>query len=312
MPRLLSTALVLALLAGTAAAFAVTEGLKLERSPITKPRIDKRFSPTAERGGGRAEIGFRLRKGDRITVAIVDANENAVRTLLRDVRRERGDVQVAWDGRDDAGQIVAEGRYRPQVHLSNQRRTIVLPNPIEVDLTAPRISIVSVRPRVFSPDRDGRRDFVRVRYRVDERARGLLLVDGVQTGRGRLETATGKLNWFGTARGDRLTPGVHALALRGEDRAGNLSQATAPVRVRIRYVELERDVVRAAPGARLSLRVSTDAARIRWVLGGRRGTARASMLRLRAPLQPRRYTLYVSANGHADRATVIVRRRESK
>ncbi|MDQ3875231.1 MAG: hypothetical protein M3322_06730 [Actinomycetota bacterium] len=311
MPRLLSTALVLALLAGTAAAFAVTEGLKLQRSPITKPRIDKRFSPTAERGGGRADIAFRLRKGDRITVAIVDADGNAVRTLLEDVRRDRGDVHVTWDGRSDAGRLVAQGRYRPRVHLANQRRTIVLPNPIEVDVTAPRISIVSVRPRVFSPDRDGRRDFVRLRYRVDEPARALLLVDGVQTGRGRLDAAAGKLNWFGTARGDRLPPGIHTLALRGEDRAGNLSPRRAAVRVRIRYVELERDVMRAAPRGRLRLRVSTDAARVRWILGGRRGIARGSVLRLHAPRRPGRYTLYVSANRHADRATVVVRRRES-
>jgi hypothetical protein len=312
LPRLVSTALVLALLGGTAAAFAITEGLKLERSPITKPRIDKRFSPVSERGDGTAHIAFRLREGDRVTVTIVDADENPVRTLVSDVRRRRGDVSVAWDGRDDAGRIVAEGRYRPRVHLSDQRWTSVLPNPIEVDLTAPRISIVSVRPRVFSPDRDGRRDFVRVRYRVDEPARALLLVDGVETGRGRLETATGKLNWFGTSRGDRLRPGVHTLALRGEDRAGNLSRSAASLSVRIRYVELGSELVRVAPGARFRLSISADAARVRWVLGGRRGTARASVLRLRAPRRPGRYTLYVSANGHADRATVVVRRREGK
>ncbi len=55
LPRLLSTLLVVALLGGTAAAFAVTQGLKIEPSPILAPRIDKVFSPVcdcATRGRG--------------------------------------------------------------------------------------------------------------------------------------------------------------------------------------------------------------------------------------------------------------------
>ena len=39
--RLLPTALVLALLAGSAAAFAVSEGLKLQKRPITPTEITK-------------------------------------------------------------------------------------------------------------------------------------------------------------------------------------------------------------------------------------------------------------------------------
>lgn len=45
MPRLIATALVLALLAATVAAFAITERLKLERSPIYGTKVDKIFSP---------------------------------------------------------------------------------------------------------------------------------------------------------------------------------------------------------------------------------------------------------------------------
>jgi hypothetical protein len=53
--------------------------------------------------------------------------------------------------------------------------------------------------------------------------------------------------------------------------------------------------------------VLTDAARIEWKLGGRTGSARPGTLRLRAPLQPGRFTLTVTANGHSARAAVIVR-----
>ena len=45
MARILPTLLVLALLGCTAAAFAVTEGLKLEKSPISKTVVDKVVAP---------------------------------------------------------------------------------------------------------------------------------------------------------------------------------------------------------------------------------------------------------------------------
>ena len=51
------------------------------------------------------------------------------------------------------------------------RRRSSCPNPIRVDTKRPRIKVVSVKPRVFSPDGDRRSDRVTVRYTVDERAR---------------------------------------------------------------------------------------------------------------------------------------------
>ncbi len=51
-------------------------------------------------------------------------------------------------------EFMPEGRYRPRVHLASERRTIVLPNPIRVDVTPPQIELRSLRPRVFSPDGD--------------------------------------------------------------------------------------------------------------------------------------------------------------
>ena len=59
LPRVLSTVLVLGLLVGTAAAFAVTERLKLVPSPIIAPKVTEAFSPvcdcpTTRRGCGSA------------------------------------------------------------------------------------------------------------------------------------------------------------------------------------------------------------------------------------------------------------------
>jgi FlgD Ig-like domain len=306
--RLASTLLVLALLGGTAAAFAVTEELKLEESPITRPLVDELFSPVSEATTGTADVGFTLREADRMTLTIVGGDGEEVRTLARELPVEPGAIAFSWDGRDDAGAVVPDASYYPRVHLERAHRTIRLPNAISVDTAPPRIVVGRMRPRVVSPDGDGRADFTRVRYRVNEIARALLLVDGRQAVRGRLRRSTGVLRWFGKAFGKRLRAGRYRIELRAEDRAGNLSAPTATQRVRIRYVQLAREVIRVRSRARFRVGVSTDAERVRWLLRGRRGVSRRRLLRLRAPARPGRYTLFVSANRHADKVRVIVTR----
>ena len=60
-PRLLATALLFVLLGATAAAFVITERLKLQPSPITHVFVTKVFSPTFECDTDLAVVGFRLR-----------------------------------------------------------------------------------------------------------------------------------------------------------------------------------------------------------------------------------------------------------
>ena len=92
--------LVVGLLAGSAAAFAVTERLKLERSPIFGTQVDKRVSPET---GRRAKIVFRLRKPERLSLAIVDSKGDVVRELINSSHVSAGRKQYYWGGRDDAG-----------------------------------------------------------------------------------------------------------------------------------------------------------------------------------------------------------------
>ena len=63
--------LVLALLGCTAAAFAVTEGLKLEKSPITDTEVGKVVAPDSVTYFAKASISFVLRKPDRLTVQAI-------------------------------------------------------------------------------------------------------------------------------------------------------------------------------------------------------------------------------------------------
>jgi hypothetical protein len=309
--RFAPAALVAVLLLATGAAFAYTEKLKLTRSPIFGTRVENKvFSPVCECPSDVAAIAFRLREADRMTVEIVHAGE-VVRELVRNRPEGRGPVLVVWDGRDDAGRVVAEGAYRPRVRLLEQRRTITLPNPIRVDVTRPAFERVTVRPRVFSPDGDGRRDRVRVRYALSEPAQVSLYVDGVQRGLKRGRQTEGVVEWNGRIGGRPVPKGTYALTLGARDLAGNAARRPRPRAVLVRYVALGRDRLQTRVGARFAVLVLTDARRVEWRLGARSGTARRGTLRLRAPLVPGRFTLTVTANGNAARAAVFVQGPES-
>lgn len=299
--------LVVVLLTATTAAFALTEGLKLQQSPLFGTKVDEVFSPVCDCENVAAAIRFRLRKADQVSVSIVDGDGNVVRTIARDQDEGAGTVEVGWDGRDDGGEVVPEGEYRPRVHLRREHWTITMPNPISIDRTPPVVLSAAVGPRIFSPDGDRRRDRVNVAYRLSERAKALLYVNGTK----RVETLFARerdaLAWYGRIDREPVPSGPYVLTLRARDPAGNTGPARPLPLVAVRYVALGRDRVVVIAGARFAIRVSSDARLVRWTLGRRTGVARPGTLHLRAPLQGGRFTLTVSANGHAARAAVFVR-----
>ncbi len=303
MARHLPTILVLLLLAGTAAAFVVTEDLKLESDPIARPRITPTFSPVCRCEQQSAQIGFRLRREDRLTLTVADESGRIVRTLLREARFDRGNHRFGWDGRDDGGRVVPEGTYRPRVELERLGRVIEFPKEIVVDTTPARVVVTRLTPRTFSPDGDSRADALVVRYTVSEPAHALLLVGGRQEVRTQVR---GNASMVWSPRGRKR--GSYSVSVSAVDAAGNRSRTTGPYSVRIRYVDIASEVIRARPRAGFAIRVSTDARRYSWRLGRRRGSARVRVLRLRAPASPGRYPLVVEVSGRRDSALVVVRR----
>jgi FlgD Ig-like domain len=307
---------VVCLLAATAVAFAVTENLKLEESPIRSTRITTLFSPVCRAcppGARSARIGFQLRREEDIRLDIVDSSGSIVRRALVSQVVPAVFREFAWDGRDASGRVVADGVYRAQIALIDQGRTIVFPDKIRVDATAPEVDDVRVRHPVFSPDGDGRVDHASLLYRFSEPAYPVLYVDGHALPHGYRTRPVGAFQWYG--RG--AAPGTHRLALAAQDLAGNLGSSTRALTVRIRFVELRRRRYRALGGQRLRIRVSTDATAIRYVLSGpgprisRRVRAKGPIhaFALRAPQRPGRYRLTVTANGRSTRALVVVRLR---
>ncbi len=74
----------------------------------------------------------------------------------------------------------------------------------------------------------------------------------------------------------------------------------------IRYIALGRKQIDVGPHRRFAVFVLTDAKEVSWLLDRGRGSSSSHTLRLRAPASPARYSLFVTAEGHTARATVVV------
>jgi hypothetical protein len=305
--RLLSTALVLGLLVATAAAFAVTENLKLTKSPITRTRVSKVISPVCHCDNRAARIAFSLRKRDSLTLAIVDSGRHEIELVADGVDARRGFNVFVWKGQTSEGRRARDGAYYAKVHLANARRTILLPNKIVMDTRPPRILEAKASRGVLSPDGDGQLDSVKITYRLSEPGHALLFLRGHQVVRTLYARKKDSLGWYGRVDGVPLRQGLYRLRLGAVDVAGNV---TGPARgivvpVRVRYIALARHNLRVKAGTRFGVGVDTDAKSYRWRFAGRAGAETRDLLVVKAA-QPGRYRLVVTENGHRDVAHVVV------
>jgi hypothetical protein len=308
--RLITTTILVGLLVATAAAFAVTERLKLTKSPVYGTHVYPKngFSPKCGCARGKTTIQIRLRKADDVTVTILDSHSREVRDLGT-ASVPRGRNVFRWDGRTNGNVIAPDGSYRAEIHLAGQHRTIVLPNVISLDTKPPDVTNVVVNRDVFSPDGDQQADFIRIAYELSKPAHVNLYLDGKRILRTYRHPARGSFSWYGVVNGVKLDPGAYTLEVGAVDAAGNSTpvKERRRVHVKLRYIELASHRISVPRGQRFSIGVSTDAQKYTWKLGDRKSTASGPVLRLLASTRHGRYTLTVSERGHVARATVIVR-----
>ena len=294
----------------TAAAFAITERLKLVKSPIYGTVISPVFSPVCGCARGKAVIRIKLRHGDHVTVSILDHDLKPLRTLAAGQLVPRGKSVFRWEGLTDFGDRAPEGTYRVQVHLEGQHRTILLPNTIRLDTTPPSVNAAKPNHGQFSPDGDNRSDSVSIHYVLSEPGHVVAYVKGRRIVRTKSHKAAGAFSWYGTIDGAVLPQGTYTIDVGAVDAAGNATpvKERARVRVELRYITLaNRRITGVRPAKRFSIGVSTDAASYRWKLGARHGVASGPLLKLLAPQQAGRYTLTVTEHGHSTAAAVLVK-----
>ena len=289
----------------TAAAFAITERLKLTKSPITGTKVVHGYvSPRAKT---KAVVAIRFRRADLVDVTIQNSHRREVDTIAYREAVRRGRKTFSWDGRTDAGTTAPDGTYRLEVHFANQHRTILVPNPIVLESKPPAVLDAGVTPKAFSPDGDHQFDTVEIHYKLSEDAHVLVFLDGKRIIRGRSHQAKDKVSWGGKAGGRLLAPGTYTLVVSALDLAGNRATEVQRVSVTIRYIALATKRVTVRAGSTLRIRVSTDAKRYEWKLGSHTGKTSHRVLKVPVPRSRGTYRLVVSEHGHSAAATVVVR-----
>ena len=309
MQRVLTTVTLLGLLVATAAAFAITEHLKLIKSPLYGTQVSKVFSPTCRCLDNQATIQIRLRHRDAVTVTIVNSAGHLVRTIATDrVVATRTPVVFPWDGRTDAGTLVPDGAYHPWVHLVNARHTFKLANRIVVDTQVPKVLSATARPQIFFV---GPRDTLAIRYSFSEPAHAVVYLGRNRIITGRQSRPQGKVEWGAGLNGKPVRAGKYVLTVGAVDLAGNETPPAQrkSVTVVVRYIVVAPRLIRVRAGARFTVHVETNAPRYTWRLDGRRGASRRKALRLRAPATRGTYRLYLTEKGHAAFAVVRVHAR---
>ena len=303
MQRVLTTVTLLGLLVATAAAFAITEHLKLEKSPVSIGKISSVLSPVCDCPTRKAIVRFTLRRTGRVSVAIVDAGHHRVATIASNVLAGAHSPQhFAWDGRTDAGGEASDGVYYPRIELP--RHTYQLNNRIVLDTVSPRVvSATGLKPVLLAgPGRS-----VAIRYTFDEQAHALVYLDGRRIIVGRKSRPQAKIKWNGKLDHQPVRAGTYVLSIGARDLAGNETPAAKrkSVTVDVRYFELSPQRITVGSGGRIRVHVTTTERRYSWRLGQRHGERRGRVLRLRAPSTPGTYRLVVGRGGQS--ATVVVR-----
>jgi len=318
--RVLTTVTLLGLLVATAAAFAITEHFKLEKSAIYGVQVSAGaaasfhrnppavISPVCNCPTNVARIGLRLRHPDRVTVTIVDSAGHTVATLANDRLLAAHVMQhFPWNGRTEVvGAPVPDGVYFASVHLANPSHTFQFANKITVDTVPPEVRSASgLKPVLFA----GRGRSVAIRYDFSEPARPVVYLGDRRIIVGRHPRPSAKIKWGGRLDHRPLRAGTYVLSIGAVDPAGNETPAgkRKDVTVVLRYVDLSPKLTAVRAGHLFKVHVETAARRYTWRLGQRHGERRGRTLRLRAPTTPGTYRLVVTENGHATTAVVRVR-----
>src|SRR5919198_134056 len=155
-----------ALVGATIVAFFATQQLKQEFPLVLRfAATPSAISPNGDGTRDDTIIGFDLSEPAKVSFSVVDSEGREVRTLVDD-KELAGDTRhrYTWNGRDDDGRRVPDGKYRLRVVRRDEGRVINSIKTIRVDTKPPTVRLVSARPGVIAPGDPGQDPLVRIRY----------------------------------------------------------------------------------------------------------------------------------------------------
>jgi len=187
---------------------------------------DKAFSPNGD--GRKDELPInRSTNDDEWMLTIIGANAPA--PALRKITWKGAAGDFSWNGKDDAGNVVADGRYtliaEARDLAGNYKKATV--DGIMVDTAAPVIEL-SAPATAFSPNGDGRKDMLTIVQKADgdDTWEGsIIAADGTVvrnwSWKGQVKNAV----WDGKNTAGALSPdGIYRYVAKSTDAAGNRTE----------------------------------------------------------------------------------------
>jgi hypothetical protein len=241
------------------------------------------ITPNGDGQADTAELGYTLTAAANVTVELVDSAGALVATLVDRVWTNAGKHTATLDGTplpDGSYSIVVRARTAAGAE-------VVQTAPLVVSRT---LGLVSAAPDLFSPNGDGRRDRLEIRFALT--APATVSVRIAREGRwvaapllgATLKPGEQRLSWDGTRSDGRLRDGAYEALVEVTDAAGTVTfavpfaaDATAP-RVRI----LRRPTLRVAVSEAAVLKLWVDGRELR------RQVRQGGVVAIRSPKPVRR------------------------
>jgi hypothetical protein len=192
------------------------------------------FSPVCDCPTRVGTVRFKLTQNGRLRVFVVNGNGKVIRTLESGRKYRHNLLHFAWDGRTDAGNVAHDGQYYIKVGLGGGLRPVTFPSAMRVDTKPPAARITHVNRTVIDRKDAPAAQSVTLAYRVNERAKVFLLVNGKVRAEHKGMPTQGQLTWSTRVNGKPVKPGTYHLALYVRDRAGNLVKKRPAVVVHIK------------------------------------------------------------------------------
>lgn len=191
------------------------------------------FSPNGDGQRETARISFRMNEPGTASVSITDPADRggAVRKVLAEGPRAAGIVGFDWDGRDQAGKVVADGRYVVTLRARAGKKQFNSSRAVELDATGPALGPVTATSAVLAPRGEGQCRVAATAIDRGTLALEAALAPGTEPPVARQDTTAVSAgqsvlwNWDGRkADGGPATPGLYVIAATLTDRARNATR----------------------------------------------------------------------------------------
>jgi flagellar hook assembly protein FlgD len=194
--------------------------------PLDITRVKLSPAVVTPNGDGIAEstaIAFSLSIAANVTVQVVNATGALVRSLASSRAFPAGRSTLVWEGRDGSGHLVSDARYTVRVVAASPGQSDSASRTVTVDRT---LGYLTVDPRPFSPNGDGRLDSTTIGFELANAAsvrvqilRGTTLVRTLSSEA--LPAGSQTLAWNGkTAAGARVSDGLYTARVQATTSLG--------------------------------------------------------------------------------------------